>query len=69
MIILQDRELEGNSKNWKNWMSKLALTTCAQCANNIRSSSLSACQQARTTIFQGVCEKPRFSRDAERQHG
>lgn len=33
MIILQDRELEGNSKNWKNWMSKLALTTCAQCAN------------------------------------
>ena len=24
--------------------------------NNIRSSSLSACQQARTTIFQGMCE-------------
>ena len=28
---------------------------------NIRSSSLSACQQARTTIFQGMCENPRFS--------
>ena len=33
MIILQDKELRGNSVRWKNWMSSLTPTTCEDCAN------------------------------------
>ena len=33
MIILQDREIRGNSINWKNWMSALTATTCRDCAS------------------------------------
>lgn len=29
--ILQDRDLKGDSCNWANWMSSLALTTCMYC--------------------------------------
>ena len=32
MMILQDREIEGNSKQWKNWMSRLLPNTCTECA-------------------------------------
>ncbi|MBQ7343910.1 MAG: phage head morphogenesis protein [Clostridia bacterium] len=32
MIILQDKDLEGNSSTWKNWMSALTPTTCTDCA-------------------------------------
>ena len=32
MIILQDKEIEGNSSLWKNWMSQLLMTTCTPCA-------------------------------------
>lgn len=29
--IFQDRNLEGDSEKWANWMSKLTLTTCKYC--------------------------------------
>ncbi len=32
MMILQDREIAGNSKQWKNWMSRLLPNTCTECA-------------------------------------
>ena len=32
MNIFQDRELRGNSIHFKNWMSRLTLTTCEYCA-------------------------------------
>ena len=31
MIILQDRNLNGSSTNWLNWMSTLTITTCSFC--------------------------------------
>lgn len=33
-LILQDRNLSGNSFNWANWISKLSLKTCLSCAKN-----------------------------------
>ena len=30
--LLQDKHLEGNSVNWKNWESELSWTTCKYCA-------------------------------------
>jgi len=32
MNVSPDKELEGNSKKWKNWMSQLTPTTCKECA-------------------------------------
>lgn len=32
--ILQDRNLQGNSEKWANWMSRLTFTTCKFCAEN-----------------------------------
>lgn len=31
MIVWQDRNLNGDSSNWLNWMSVLSLTTCVVC--------------------------------------
>ena len=32
--ILQDRDLNGGSTNWANWMSKLTIYNCQYCAEN-----------------------------------
>lgn len=29
--LLQDRDLQGNSRNWANWMSELLPTSCKYC--------------------------------------
>ena len=32
--LFQDKDLQGNSQNWANWMSALLLTSCKYCVEN-----------------------------------